>query len=178
MLPVPPLHIGCPPRHGTLFAQELRAYLKSEGIADVVSLKDKSCLNGREYISTASRILFRIPRSVVTPEPGSGAIESEWAQSPDDKLPVCVDTHEIVTKKISGGTVAVVHLPEPKPKEFPAEYTAAMMEAGESDSFWVAGKWLKLRLENPGEDCALGRSFFPRSLFFFFASSPVPLQMV
>lgn len=66
------------PETWDILAQDFSAYVHSAGIADIVSLKDKSCINGGEYVVPGMRVLFRVPTEAVNIQPGSGVLESGW----------------------------------------------------------------------------------------------------
>jgi hypothetical protein len=115
---------------------EFSAYVNSAGIADIVSLKDKSCINGGEYVVPSMRVLFRVPMEALNLQPGSGMLESGWkfdtAMEPNANLPECTDRHVTKTRQTSGGTVAHYHATTEdgidafNPKEVPHLYTDAM----------------------------------------------------
>ncbi|KAI0426628.1 hypothetical protein F5Y09DRAFT_318445 [Xylaria sp. FL1042] len=118
------------------FAQDFSAYVHSEGIADIVSLKDKSCINGGEYVVPGTRVLFRVPMEAINLQPGSEMLESGWKF--DDAVesaanhPAPTDGHVTKTRQTSGGTVAHYHATTEdgidafNPKEVPLPYTNAM----------------------------------------------------
>lgn len=130
-------------------SQGFSAYVHSAGIADIVSLKDKSCINGGEYVVPSTRVLFRVPTEAVNLQPGSGMLESGWkfdaSMEPDANLPECTDGHVTKTRQTSGGTVAHYHditedgLDAFNPKEVSLLYTNAMWAAAKSDDFWALG---------------------------------------
>ena len=60
------------------FSQEFSAYVHLAGIADIVSLKDKSCINGGEYVVPSMQVLFRVPMEAIDRKPGSEMRESGW----------------------------------------------------------------------------------------------------
>lgn len=132
------------------FTQEFAAYVHSAGIADIVSLKDKSCINGGEYVVPNMRVLFRVPTGVVNLQPGSGMLESGWgfdaAVEPDASFPECTDGHVTKTRQTSGGTVAHYHettedgIDSFNPKEVPLLYTDAMWAVAKSENFWALGR--------------------------------------
>ncbi|KAJ8125627.1 hypothetical protein O1611_g8011 [Lasiodiplodia mahajangana] len=129
------------------FAQEFAIYVHSAGVADIVSLKDKSCVNGGEYVVSDMRVLFRVPTEVISLQPGSGMLESGWkldtAVESDANFPECTDGHLTKTRETTGGTVAHYHKTTEdgvdafNPKEVPLPCTNAMWAAAKSDNFWV-----------------------------------------
>lgn len=132
------------------FTQEFSAYVHSASIADIVSLKDKSCINGGEYVVPSMRVLFRVPTEVIKPQPGTGELESGWkfdaAVEPDASFPECTDGHVTKTRQTTGGTVAHYHVTTEdgidafNEKEVPLPYTKAMWDAAKSKDFWALGK--------------------------------------
>ena len=128
------------------FGREFAAYVQAADIADLVSLKDKSCINGGEYPVPRMRALFRIPTNAVTPIPASGGLESGWAAGIDGGHVVVEDDHVTKTKQTAGGTVAVSHCYDEHgefaipPQEVTPQYTEAMWAAAKSDSFWATGR--------------------------------------
>jgi hypothetical protein len=129
------------------FSHEFSVYVHSAGIADIVSLKDKSCINGGEYVAPTMRTLFRVPMEAVNLQPGSGMLESGWkfdaAMNPNANQPECTDGHVTKTRHTSGGTVAHYHVTTEdgmdafNSKEVPVQYTDAMWAAAKSGNFWV-----------------------------------------
>ncbi|KAL7823713.1 hypothetical protein V8C26DRAFT_383635 [Trichoderma gracile] len=65
------LAINISPGTWDSFAQEFSAYVRSAGIAEIVSLKEKGCINGGEYVVPSMRVLFRVPMEEVNLQPGS-----------------------------------------------------------------------------------------------------------
>ncbi|KAL6816184.1 hypothetical protein V8C40DRAFT_282131 [Trichoderma camerunense] len=131
------------------FSQEFSDYVCSSGIADLVSLKDKSCIKGGEYVSPNMRALFRIPEQGVNLQPGSHMLESGWQPIADGGadaiFPECTDGHVTKTRQTSGGTVAHYHTTDElginafNPQEVPLTYTNAMWTAVKSVNFWSLG---------------------------------------
>ena len=82
-------------------------YVHFMGITDIVFLKDKSCVNGGEYVVPSMRALFRVPTEAVNPQPGSEMLESDRnfhaAMEPDTNFPGCTDGHVAKTRKTFGG---------------------------------------------------------------------------
>ncbi|KAL9609307.1 MAG: hypothetical protein Q9167_005911 [Letrouitia subvulpina] len=127
-------------------AKDISHYVRSAGIADVVSLKDKRCINGGEYVVPSTRVLFRIPKQAINLQPGSGMLESGWkfdaAVEPDASFREFTDGHVTKTRQTSGGTVAHYHTTEEigvdafNPNEVPLLYTDAMWAAAKSENFW------------------------------------------
>ncbi|KAL7620889.1 hypothetical protein AAE478_008199 [Parahypoxylon ruwenzoriense] len=132
------------------FAQEFSTYVHSAGVADIVSLKDKSCISGGEYVVPSMRVLFRVPTEAVNLQLGSGMLESGWkldaALEPDASLPECTDGHVTKTRQTSGGTVAHYHVTTEdgidafNPNEVPLLCTNAMWAAAKSENFWAVGR--------------------------------------
>ncbi|RYO85641.1 hypothetical protein DL766_008712 [Monosporascus sp. MC13-8B] len=132
------------------FTQEFSVYVHFAGIADIVSLKDRNCINGGEYVVPGMRVLFRVPMEAVDLQPGSGMLESGWkfdaAVEPDASFPECTDGHVTKTRKTSGGTIAHYHetvedgIDAFNPKEVPLLYTNAMWAAAKSESLWTFSK--------------------------------------
>lgn len=117
------------------FAKEFSALVWEGGLQNLISLKDKSCLAGAEYVAPEFRALFRVPPSIVTLQPGSGVVETGWTinncstrspltemnnaitpislstdTSPDIPFPEPTDGHVTKTKQTAGGTVATHHV--------------------------------------------------------------------
>lgn len=127
------------------FGREFSAYVHSAGIADLVSLKDRSCINGGEYVVPSMRVLFRVPARAVSLQPGSGMLESGWApQGQNSPSPECTDGHVTRTRQTTAGTVAHYHAVEESgpdafdPDEVPLVYTDAMWAAAKSENFWTS----------------------------------------
>ncbi|KAF4996596.1 hypothetical protein FDECE_12365 [Fusarium decemcellulare] len=141
---------GISPKTWDSVSHEFSTYVHSAGIADIVSLKDKSCINGGEYVVPGMRALFRVPTGAVNLQPGSGMLESGWnfdgVMEPDGDLPECTDGHVTKTRQTSGGTVAHYHVTTEdgmdafNPKEVAPRYTNAMWAAAKSEDFWAWGK--------------------------------------
>ncbi|KAM3507153.1 hypothetical protein MY10362_001953 [Beauveria mimosiformis] len=47
------------------FIDEFTNYVQSNELSDIVSLKNRGCLNGGEYVSPSQRALFRIPSAYI-----------------------------------------------------------------------------------------------------------------
>ena len=133
------------------FGKAFAAHVYQKGIADVVSLKSKRCLNGGEYVAPDQRVLFRVPMSVVHLQPGTGLVESGWAlheaaTEPDPAPAPAPDTHLTHTRVTKGGTIG--HWHEVKkagssafnPKEISVVYTDAMWATAESEGFGATNK--------------------------------------
>jgi len=58
------------------FAQDFCGYINVVGIEDIISLKDKSCVTGGEYVVPHLRVIFRIPYSIINLQAPSGLIET------------------------------------------------------------------------------------------------------
>ena len=58
--------------------RDFSAQVHAAGIADLVSLKDKQCINGGEYVVPDMRVLFRVLTDSIDLQPRSGEIESGW----------------------------------------------------------------------------------------------------
>ena len=129
------------------FAREFSAHVRTADIADLVSFKDKQCINGGEYVVPDMRVLFRVPIGSINLQPGSGLLDSGWGPDattgPDISFPKSTDKHVTKTRQTTGGTVAVVHITTKKgenafnPKEVPLLYTDAMWASVESEDFWA-----------------------------------------
>jgi len=127
------------------FAREFSTQVYAAGIADIISLKDKECINGGEYVVPGMRVLFRVPTGSIDLQPGSGVIESGWGSDattgPDAGFPECTDGHVTKTKQTAGGIVAISHVTTRggvdafNPKEVPLLYTSAMWATAESEEF-------------------------------------------
>lgn len=123
------------------FVQAFCGYVHGAGIQDLISLKDKSCVAGGEYVIPSLRALFRIPYSVINLQASSGLIETGWAVEHNDtpevngpfSLPECTDGHVTHTKHTSGGTVATWHET--------TEDGADAIDAKEVDPVYVEGMW-------------------------------------
>jgi hypothetical protein len=123
--------------------------VNSAGIADILLLKDKSCVTGGEYVVPGMRALFRVPSKVVNLQQGSDMLESGWgidsAAGPDAMFPECTDDHVTKTRQTSGGTVAHYHVTTEdgvdafNEKEVASLYTDAMWSAVKSEKFWAIG---------------------------------------
>lgn len=132
------------------FAQNFCAHVQATGLQDIVSLKDKSCMSGGEYVVPSKRVLFRVPSSIINLQPGSGLIETGWTVEHNavpgldgpGPLPECTDGHVTKTRKTSGGTVAHYHITEEdgpdvfNPMEVDPMYTDRMWQAVELPGFF------------------------------------------
>lgn len=125
------------------FGKDFAAHVWGAGLQHLISLKDKSCIPGYEYPSTALRCLFRVPTLMVTLQVDSGVIETGWAIGPDGQ-PEAHDGHKTHTYQTKGGTVASYHDYNAEsdngafaidPREIPTAYTDKMWEVAESASF-------------------------------------------
>lgn len=56
-----------PRNHGTPLPRISARTSKPPGLQDIVSLKDKSCMTGGEYVVPSKRIIFRVPSSIFKP---------------------------------------------------------------------------------------------------------------
>ncbi|KAL8847311.1 MAG: hypothetical protein Q9221_007656 [Calogaya cf. arnoldii] len=137
------------------FARAFAAHVYSVGIADIVGLKSKACMNGGEYVAPDLRVLFRVPMSAVDLQPGSGLVESGWTfdeaatesdgGSAPGPAPHVLDTHVTQTRQTTGGTVAQYHKVTQKgatafnPNEIPLIYTDAIWAAADSKDFGAVG---------------------------------------
>lgn len=132
------------------FAQDFSAYVRSKSIADIVSLKDKSCINGGEYVVPGMRVLFRVPMEAINLKTGSGMLESNQkfdnAVELDANYPAPTDGHVIKTRETTGGTIAYYYQTTQRgvdaisPKEVPLQYTNAMWAAAKSEDLWALGR--------------------------------------
>ncbi|KAF2415890.1 hypothetical protein EJ08DRAFT_739687 [Tothia fuscella] len=125
-----------------LFSHDFSAYVHSENIADIVSLKDKSYMQGGEYVVPDMRVVFRVPIGPITLQPGSGMHDSGWKLNAAMQLEP-TDRHVTQTRKTAGGTVATYHkiteagIDTFDPKEISPWFTNPMWAAAKSDDFWV-----------------------------------------
>jgi len=125
------------------FAQDFSAHVQAFGLQDIVSLKDKSCATGGEYVVPSMRALFRVPYSIINLQPSSGLIETGWAVEKSGTLavdgpfplPECTDGHVTKTRKTTAGTVAHYHVTE---KEGPDEFDAKEVDPVYTDGMWRA----------------------------------------
>jgi len=102
--------IAVPVDNFAAFIEEFSTYLWNNNLPQIVSLKDKSCVTGIEYVAYESRALFKIPPSIVNlPATGTLLIETGWDNSSSTPLTM-TDTHKTITKKTTGGRVAVKHV--------------------------------------------------------------------
>ncbi|CAG7565218.1 unnamed protein product [Fusarium equiseti] len=125
------------------FINEFASYVQSNNLSDIVSLKNRGCLNGGEYVSPSQRALFRIPNARMSLQPGSHNLESGWIAPKGDPQPS--DGHVTKTRKTAGGTVAHKHVSEEigpdaiDPAEVAKCYLDAMWTAQRSAAFWESG---------------------------------------
>ncbi|KID93246.1 hypothetical protein MAJ_10788, partial [Metarhizium majus ARSEF 297] len=125
------------------FIEEFASYVQSNDLADIVSLKNRGCLNGGEYVSPSQRALFRIPNANINLQAGSHNLESGWVAPKGDLQPT--DGHVTKTRKTAGGTVAHKHITEEigpdaiDPAEVAQCYIDAMWAAQKSEAFWKSG---------------------------------------
>lgn len=125
------------------FIEEFAGYVQSNELSDIVSLKNRGCLNGGEYVSPSQRALFRIPNAKLNLQPGSENLESGWIAPKGDPQPS--DGHVTKTRKTAGGTVAHQHITEEigpdaiDPAEVAQCYLDAMWAAQKSVAFWKSG---------------------------------------
>lgn len=125
------------------FAKDFCAYVQATGLQDIVSLKDKSCMTGGEYVVPSMRALFRIPYSIINLQASSGLIETGWtvghsaAPEVDGPLPLpeCTDGHVTKTRHTTAGTVAHYHVTE---KEGPDAFDAKEVDPVYTDGMWRA----------------------------------------
>ncbi|KAL8940547.1 MAG: hypothetical protein Q9211_002230 [Gyalolechia sp. 1 TL-2023] len=136
---------GIPSEVWTSFAAAFSAHVHFAGIADIVSLKNKHCISGGEYVAPDMRVLFRVPMTAIDLQPGSGLLESGWAfdaaTGPDSGAPEDQDQHVTQTRQTTAGTVATYHRVTKggksafNPKEIPLVYTDTMWATAELKSF-------------------------------------------
>ncbi|KAI4136670.1 MAG: hypothetical protein L6R39_007673 [Caloplaca ligustica] len=132
------------------FAAAFAAHVHSAGIADIVSLKNKQCINGGEYVAPDMRVLFRLPMVAIDLQPGSGLLESGWefdaATGPGGGVATDQDQHVTQTRQTTGGTVATYHKVTQRgkhafnPEEVPLLYTDAMWATAQSKGFWAVNE--------------------------------------
>lgn len=132
------------------FAQDFCAHVQATGLHDIVSLKDKSCRSGGEYVVPSKRVLFRVPSSIINLQADSGLIETGWTVEHntvpglDGPLPLleCTDGHITKTKQTTTGTVVHFHVIEEdgpdtfNPREVDPMYTNRMWQALELPGFF------------------------------------------
>lgn len=145
------------------FGQNFCAHIQATGLQDIVSLKDKSCMSGGEYVVPSKRVLFRLPSSIINLQADSGLIETGWTVEHnttirtvpglDDgrlpfplplplPLPECTDGHITKTKQTTTGTVVHFHItaedgPDAfNPREVDPMYTNKMWQALELPGFF------------------------------------------
>lgn len=122
------------------FIKEFASYVQSNNLSDIVSLKNRGCLNGGKYVSPSQRALFRIPNANINLQPGSHNLESGWIAPKGDLQPS--DGHVTKTRKTAGGTVAHKHVSEEigpdaiDPAEVAQCYLDAMWATQKSAAFW------------------------------------------
>lgn len=128
------------------FASEFSNYVCENGLQDVVSLKDKSCVMGLEFVAYESRALFKVPASLVNLQGSRHLVETGWTLDEDAPL-IMTDSHVTKTRQTTGGTVAVYHATVTSngvdafdPKEVSPAYTEKMWAAVEAGTFdsWCA----------------------------------------
>ncbi|KAJ1326106.1 hypothetical protein MN608_09309 [Microdochium nivale] len=125
------------------FINEFASYVRSNNLSDIVSLKNRGCLNGGEYVSPSQRALFRVPNVNINLRPTSHNLESGWIAPKGDPQPT--DGHVTKTKQTAGGTVAHSHVAEEigpdaiDPAEVAQCYLDAMWAAQKSAVFWKSG---------------------------------------
>jgi hypothetical protein len=125
------------------FAKDFTECVLGAGLQNLISLKDKSCIAGLEYVAPDVRALFRVPTSIVTLQPKSGIIETGWTLDAEGIIshPQMRDAHVTQTKQTTGGTVAVKHSVQKDgadafdPKEISPNYTDQLWVAVESAVF-------------------------------------------
>jgi hypothetical protein len=138
------------------FAKEFSRELFKRGLNSLISLKDKSCLSGHEYVAPDIRVLFRMPTSIVNPDAADNThlIESGWTFSKSDRssepesqklgnapMPVTVDTHVTKTRPGYDGTLVHFHVIQKTGKnaidelEVSSVYTYKMWEVAEDENF-------------------------------------------
>jgi len=123
------------------FTTDFAEYLWRAGLQDLVSLKDKSCISGLEYVAPDDRALFRVPEAIVTLQPESSIIETGWdvAEGKNPQLQMS-DGHVTQTRQTTGGTVAVKHVT----KRHGAEaFNSKEISTIYTDELWMAvdSKW-------------------------------------
>lgn len=114
-----------------------------------MSLKDKACVNGAEYVVPSTRALFRVPIQAVTLNPSDPYIETAWSvdhasgpRADPRPMPECTDGHKTVTKATPGGRVAVKHITTRSGEyaigadELDPVYTTQIWDAVESTKFF------------------------------------------
>lgn len=132
------------------FAQKFCAHVQATGLQDIVSLKDKSCMSGGEYVVPSKRVLFRLPSSIINLQADSGLIETGWTVEHNTvpgldgplPLPECTDGHITKTKQTTTGTVVHFHITEEdgpdalNPREVDPMYTNKKWQALELPGFF------------------------------------------
>jgi len=131
------------------FSRDFCNQLKAYGLEDLVSLKDKSCINGAEYVVPGTRALFRVPIHAVTLQSSEPYIETGWTvdvanvpRADPNPMPECTDGHKTKTRQTSGGTVAQYHSTTRwgedaiGPDEMNPVYTTQIWDAVESAKFF------------------------------------------
>jgi len=125
------------------FAKDFSAYVWGAGLQNLVSLKDKSCVAGFEYVAPEFQALFKVPNSIVNLQTNSGLIETGWTLDSEGKDPFLQssDTHVTKTRQTTGGTVATYHDVVQSgdhsfdPREISPAYTEQMWAAVETTAF-------------------------------------------
>jgi hypothetical protein len=125
------------------FAQEFCAHVQATGLQDIVSLKDKSCMSGGEYVVPSKRVLFRVPSSIIDLQAGSGLIETGWTVEHNTvlevdaplPLPECTDGHVTKTRQTTAGTVAHYHATE---EDGPDAFNPRELDVMYTDRLWHA----------------------------------------
>ncbi|TAQ84023.1 hypothetical protein B7494_g7657 [Chlorociboria aeruginascens] len=125
------------------FARDFCAHVQTTGLQDIVSLKDKSCMSGGEYVVPSERALFRVPSSIINLQAGSGLIETGWTVEHKTvpevdgllPLPECTDGHVTKTRQTSGGTVAHYHVTE---EDGPDAFNPSEVDPMYTDKMWHA----------------------------------------
>lgn len=134
------------------FSQDFCAQVQATGLQGIVSLKDKSCMSGGEYVVPSKRVLFRVPSSIINLQAGSALIETGWTVEHStiipglDALPLpfpeCTDGHITKTRQTTTGTIVNFHIIEEDgpdafdPKEVDPMYTDRMWQAVKLPGFF------------------------------------------
>lgn len=130
------------------FALKFCAHVQATGLQGIVSLKDKFCMSGGEFVVPSKSALFRVPSSIINLQVGSGLIETGWTVEhntvPDLDgplpLPECTDGHVTKTRQTLGGTVAHYHVTE---EDGPDAFNSKEVDPMHTDRMWQA-------VESPG----------------------------
>ncbi|TKX21495.1 hypothetical protein C1H76_5991 [Elsinoe australis] len=126
----------------TSFIQEFADYVQKNDLSDIVSLKNRGCLNGGEYVSPSQRALFRVPYAKINLQRDSYNLESGWINPEGQPQPS--DGHVTKTRQTAGGTVAHYHVTEEigpnaiDPAEVSPYYVTAMWAAQGLPTFWTS----------------------------------------